>query len=93
VPPGGNGAGGGGWGIQVGAYDSEAHAKAALGIAELSAVAMLIDGKAVIEPLGTNGGMLYRARFVNLPRQKAVAACHRLSQGPTGCAVISPDAG
>ena len=91
TPPAGRG-GGGGWAIQVGAYDSEAHAKAALGIAELSAVAMLIDGKAVIEPLGTEKGMLYRARFVDLPRSKAVAACHRLSVGPTGCAVVSPDA-
>lgn len=80
------------WGIQVGAYDSPAHAKAALGIAELSAVAMLIKGQPVVQSVSTAHGLFYRARFVNLPHEQAVQACQRLNRGPTGCAVISPAA-
>ncbi|WP_287987001.1 lytic transglycosylase domain-containing protein [Acidiphilium sp.] len=85
--------GGGRWSIQVGAYDTPAHAKAALGIAELSAVAMLMKGQPVVEPISTARGRFYRARFVNLPHSAAVSACRQLQGGPTGCAVLSPDAG
>ena len=80
------------WGIQVGAYDTPAHAKAALGIAELSAVAMLIKGQPVVQSVSTTHGQFYRARFVHLPHEQAVQACRRLNHGPTGCAVISPAA-
>ncbi|HEX7390218.1 MAG TPA: transglycosylase SLT domain-containing protein [Acidiphilium sp.] len=81
------------WGIQVGAYDTPAHAKAALGIAELSAVSSLMKGQPVVEAVSTGHGRLYRARFINLPHQQAVQACQRLNGGPTGCSVISPAAG
>ncbi|MGC9271337.1 transglycosylase SLT domain-containing protein [Acidiphilium sp.] len=80
------------WGIQVGAYDTPAHAKAALGIAELSAVSSLITGQAVVLPIATAHGQFYRARFVDLPHQQAIAACQRLNNGPTGCEVLSPAA-
>jgi len=80
------------WGIQVGAYDTPAHAKAALGIAELSAVSSLIKGQAVVQSITTAHGLFYRARFVDLPHQQALAACQRLNHGPTGCEVLSPAA-
>jgi hypothetical protein len=80
------------WGIQVGAYDSQAHAKAALGIAELSAVSSLIKGQAVVQSISTAHGQFYRARFVDLPHEQAIAACQRLNRGPTGCEVLSPEA-
>lgn len=80
------------WGIQVGAYDTSAHAKAALGIAELSAVSSLIKGQAVVQSITTAHGLFYRARFVDLPHQQAIAACQRLNHGPTGCEVLSPAA-
>lgn len=84
--------GNGHWGVQVGAYDTSAHAKAALGIAELSAVAMLIKGQAVVQHVSTSHGQFYRARFVDLPHEQALAACQRLNRAPTGCEVLSPDA-
>ncbi|CAG4908737.1 unnamed protein product [Acidocella sp. C78] len=84
--------GGGRWSIQVGAYDTPAHAKAALGIAELAAVAMLIRAQPVVEPVATAHGRFYRARFVDLPHDTAVNACHALRGGPTGCALVAPGA-
>lgn len=80
------------WGIQVGAYDTSAHAKAALGIAELSAVSSLITGRAVVQSIATAHGRFFRARFVDLPHQQAISACQRLNRGPTGCEVLSPAA-
>ncbi|MDD2878506.1 MAG: lytic transglycosylase domain-containing protein [Acidiphilium sp.] len=80
------------WGIQVGAYDTPAHAKAALGIAELTAVSSLIKGQAVVQSISTAHGQFFRARFVDLPHEQAVAACQRLNGGPTGCEVLSPAA-
>ncbi|OYV55851.1 MAG: lytic transglycosylase [Acidiphilium sp. 20-67-58] len=84
--------GGGRWSIQVGAYDTPAHAKAALGIAELAAVAMLIKAQPMVEPVATTHGQFYRARFVNLPHDAAVNACQALRGGPTGCALVAPGA-
>jgi hypothetical protein len=81
-----------GWAIQVGAYNSRENAKAALGIAELSAVQMLMHGQPVVVAVHGNYNIKYRARVVGLPHDDAVAACQRLSGGPTGCEIISPDA-
>ena len=38
------------------------------------------------------GRVRYRARVVGLAHDEAVNACSRLSTGPTGCEVLSPDA-
>ena len=80
------------WAIQVGAYNSVPHAKAALGIAELSAVRMLIRAQPVVQTINTARGTLYRARFLHLSHGAAVKACERLDNAPTGCAVLSPEA-
>ncbi len=81
-----------GWAIQVGAYDTSSNARAALGIAELSAVSMLVNGHPVVVSVHAAGAVKYRARVVGLPHEDAVNACDRLSGGPTGCIVLSPDA-
>jgi len=81
-----------GWAIQVGAYNTRDNAKAALGIAELSAVEMLMHGQPVVVAVHGGYSIKYRARVVGLPHDDAVAACERLSGGPTGCEIISPDA-
>jgi hypothetical protein len=83
---------GSGWAVQVGAYNTQAKARAALGIAELSAVSALIHGQAVVNSVNTAHGLFFRARFVNLPHEMAINACNRLSASRTGCMVISPDA-
>ncbi|HET9148184.1 MAG TPA: lytic transglycosylase domain-containing protein [Acetobacteraceae bacterium] len=83
---------GSGWAVQVGAYNTPAKARAALGIAELSAVSSLIHGQPVVDSVSTPRGMFYRARFVHLPHEAAISTCNRLSGSSTGCMVISPDA-
>lgn len=81
-----------GWAIQVGAYNTPSKAKAALGMAELSAVNTLIHGRPVVVSVNNGLGTVYRARYVNLPHGDAVDACSRLAHGPTGCVILSPDA-
>ncbi|MDE1907613.1 MAG: SPOR domain-containing protein, partial [Rhodospirillales bacterium] len=80
------------WGIQVGAYDSSSNAKAALGMAELTGANVLTRARPVVMTIHAGGGTKYRARFVGLQHDEAVNACSRLSGGPTGCVVLSPDA-
>lgn len=80
------------WAVQVGAYNSPAKARAALGIAELSSVHTLIHGQPVVDSVHTSHGLFYRARFVHLPHEAAISTCDRLSGNSTGCMVISPDA-
>jgi hypothetical protein len=84
--------GGTGWAIQVGAYETRSDANAALGMAELSAVQMLLHGQPVVMSVHRGSGTLYRARVVGLPHDQAVGACQRLLSGPTGCVILSPDA-
>ena len=81
-----------GWAIQVGAYTTSSNARAALGIAELSAVQMLVNGRPMVVSVYSAGRVRYRARVVGLPHEAAVDACSRLSSGPTGCVVLSPEA-
>ena len=80
-----------GWAIQVGAYNSSSNARAALGIAELSAVQMLMSGHPLVVSIHADGHVKYRARFVGLEHDDALHACSRLSGGPTGCVVLSPE--
>jgi hypothetical protein len=80
------------WAIQVGAYGSAEKARAALGIAELSAVQVLMQGQPVVVAVHGDTGTIFRARVVQLPHDQAIDACHRLLNGPTGCQVLSPDA-
>ncbi len=79
------------WAIQVGAYSSRNNAQAALGIAELSAVQMLMHGQPMVVSVSTGNGTRYRARVTGLAHENAVNACQRLATGPTGCVVLSPE--
>jgi hypothetical protein len=81
-----------GWAISLGAYSTRENAKAALGIAELSAVVNLMHGEPVVERIDTGYSVKYRARFIGLPHIDAIDACHRLHGGPTSCTILSPDA-
>lgn len=80
-----------GWAIQVGAYSSRNNAQAALGIAELSAVQMLMHGQPMVVAISSANGTRYRARVTALAHEDAVNACQRLATGPTGCVVLSPE--
>jgi cell division protein FtsN len=79
-----------GWAIQLGAYKTRNSANAAIGIAELSAVQMLMNGQPVVVSYHVGGLRKYHARVVGLPHEDAVNACERLRDGPTGCIVLSP---
>lgn len=79
------------WGIQVGAYDTSSNARAALGMAEMTGANVLQKAEPVVTRVSVNGGVMYRARFVGLQHNEAVNACSRLSGGPTGCVILSPD--
>lgn len=82
--------GAGGWAIQVGAYNSPGDAKAALGIAELTADRMLGKSQPLVMSVFVNGHTYYRARFAGLAHDTAVSACDRLSSSRTGCKVLAP---
>lgn len=84
--------GGSSWAIQVGAYDNPSNAKAALGMAELTGSQILTKAQPMVMTIHAGSGTKYRARFVGLRHEEAVNACSRLSGGPTGCVVLSPDA-
>jgi hypothetical protein len=81
-----------GWAVQMGAYSTSSKANAAIGIAELSAVQMLMHGQPVVVSVHSGGVTRYRARVIGLPHDEAVQACERLATSPTGCVVLSPDA-
>jgi len=82
-----------GWSIQVGAYGSEAAARArletvsALGISDLVA-----EARHATEPLQRGGSQLWRARFAGLDADIARAACARLQARGEPCFTVAPDA-
>lgn len=83
-------AGGGAWGVQVGAFASANLANAAAGQArDLIAV---MGTRTVVEPVQQGRATLYRARVVGLgSRGSADQACERLrSRG--GCMIVAPGA-
>jgi Transglycosylase SLT domain/SPOR domain len=80
----------GGWAIQVGAYGSPSDAKAALGIAKLTADEVLGKSQPYVMSVFVHGHTFYRARFGGLAHETALNACGRLSSGPTGCQVLAP---
>ncbi len=78
----------GAWAIQVGAFDSSATARQALGHAELTAVDLLQEGHPTVLTYRAEGHTQYRARFIGLAHDDAVSACSRL--GAKGCFVVPP---
>jgi cell division septation protein DedD len=77
-------AGSAGWGVQIGAFSSEAQARSA------AAAARGNDGRAVVQPVAQGRATLYRARVMGLSRSAAQQLCDRLrSRG--GCTLVSPE--
>lgn len=75
------------WAIQVGAFETEADARA-----QLDGVSVMIGAGAhpKVTPINLKGRTLYRARFTGLNFEQAHSSCETLGQLKTGCAVISP---
>jgi hypothetical protein len=83
-------AGGGNWGIQVGAFASENLARAAAGQAQGMVGAS--GTRTAVESTGQGNGRLFRARVIGLSsRSSAEQACDRL-RGRGACMIVAPGA-
>lgn len=79
-----------GWGIQVGAYGSEARAQRAVGLARRDAAALLASSRVAIVPVEVRGRRLFRARLVGLSQDQARRACGLLRSGRLDCVAVPP---
>jgi D-alanyl-D-alanine carboxypeptidase len=76
------------WIVQVGALESEAEANKRLSDARASASAVLGKADQFTEVVDKGDKRLYRARFANLDRDRAEAACRALKRSDISCIAI-----
>jgi len=76
------------WIVQVGALESLAEANKRLSEARASAVALLGKAEQFTESVDKGDKRLYRARFANLDRDRAEAACKALKRSDISCIAI-----
>ena len=76
---------GGSWGIQVGAFSSNALADVAVKQARQLAQPSLLDAREAIAGPEVNGPQVYRARLINLSEKQAKSACEQLISNNTPC--------
>ena len=76
------------WIVQVGAVESEAEANRRLSEARASASAQLGKAEQFTETVDKGDKRLYRARFANLDRDRAEAACKALKRSDISCIAI-----
>ncbi|UPG73552.1 lytic transglycosylase domain-containing protein [Roseomonas gilardii subsp. gilardii] len=81
--------GGGGWGIQVGAFPDPAISRAALSVARSRTSGLLAGAQDSITPVSHNG-TLYRARLTGLSAESAGSACQRLQGSGMPCFTVPP---
>ncbi len=82
----------GGWAIQVGAYQREPVARAAIEDARRAAPDLLAAARPVTATVRTSSGTLVRARLAGLSQDAAVAACRALARRGQSCVALAPDA-
>ena len=80
-----------GWGIQVGAFQSEGLARAVAEGARVEAPDQLGAATIAVPPAPSGGAPIYRARLLNLSAAAAQAACQRLNQRQLACTVVRPE--
>lgn len=78
------------WGVQVGAFNTQKASQQALTAAGKKAGRHLASARAVVSPLKTAKGTIYRARFVGLDEQSARSACAALAKAGRQCAPVAP---
>ncbi|MCC5995896.1 MAG: D-alanyl-D-alanine carboxypeptidase [Oceanicaulis sp.] len=82
-----------GWSIQVGAYGSEAAARARLEtVSAMGLEDLVAQARHAAEPLERGQTRLWRARFSGLDVDAARAACARLQARGEACFTVAPDA-
>jgi D-alanyl-D-alanine carboxypeptidase len=77
--------------IQVGAYSTRIASDRAVLRAASLLPELSVRRQAVMPGRRTDGAPIYRARFLGLSRDEAVAACTRLEQRGTPCFVMRSD--
>lgn len=83
----------GDWAIQVGAFTSAELARSQAERAASEEPDLLSDATVSLPTTTPFGGkILYRARLVALPQDRAALACQRLNQRQLPCIVVRPDA-
>ena len=79
---------GGGWIIQVGAFEDEAEARERLSSAKSKAAALLEKAQAYTERTVKGDKTYFRARFAGIDRDRADAVCKRLKRNDIACMAI-----
>jgi D-alanyl-D-alanine carboxypeptidase len=82
--------GGNAWGVQLGAFRAKGDAERHLLTVALRDVPELDGGLRRIETVTAEGVTLYRAQFVGMSREAAIAACSRLTRQQAECTPIEP---
>jgi D-alanyl-D-alanine carboxypeptidase len=82
--------GGNAWGVQLGAFRAKGDAERHLLTTALRDVPELDGGLRRIEAVSTQGVTVYRAQFVGMSREAAMAACSRLVRQQAECTPIEP---
>lgn len=82
--------GGNAWGVQLGAFRAKGDAERHLLATALRDVPELDGGLRRIEPVNAQGVTVYRAQFVGMSREAALAACSRLVRQQAECTPIEP---
>lgn len=80
-----------GWGIQVGAFSSEALAEQAIRLAHQQAAANLEGARMAIIGTGQAGNAVHRARLENLSEKQAKKACEVLISYNSPCFIFRTD--
>lgn len=88
--PGEASTGGNAWGVQLGAFRAKGDAERHLLTTALMDVPELAGGLRRIEPVSGEGVTVFRAQFVGMSREEAVAACSRLARQQAECEPIEP---
>jgi D-alanyl-D-alanine carboxypeptidase len=82
--------GGNAWGVQLGAFRAKGDAERHLLTTALRDVPELDGGLRRIEAVSAQGVTVYRAQFVGMSREAAMAACSRLVRQQAECTPIEP---
>jgi D-alanyl-D-alanine carboxypeptidase len=82
--------GGNAWGVQLGAFRAKGDAERHLLATALRDVPELAGGLRRIESAKAQGVTVFRAQFVGMSREAAVAACTRLAREQAECTPIEP---
>ncbi len=79
-----------GWQVQVGAFSQQSTAQEQFGYVFQAVPHMLMRADMKISPLHVKGRTLYRARFVNMDKGEASAACQALRKKNIKCVLVPP---